>query len=159
MEHPQTGKHNGQHNGKTNEINRNSGSSEPALSGAFGRRDRILILTVLILAAVLFLSGRFLFSEPAAVVEIAVVQNDGTSSEKIVLETFPLNRDTEYTIRTAPVLAGEPEGINHLVIRDGKAWIDSANCPGHDCIKQGTISRNGDMLICIPHRLTVEVKE
>ncbi|WP_440248169.1 NusG domain II-containing protein [Catenibacterium faecis] len=33
----------------------------------------------------------------------------------------------------------------------------SATCPDHLCIKQGTINKKGQSIICLPHKLIVEV--
>lgn len=114
----------------------------------FGKRELILIAAVLIVAAVTAAANRIFFSEPAAYVEISVVDEN---SQKQVLKTLDLSVDQEYTIKTGT------DGFNHLVINDGEAWISTANCPNHDCVKKGKISRNGEMLVCIPHRLTVSI--
>jgi len=113
-----------------------------------GKRDLILISFVVLIAIVFFIANKIRYSAPAAVVEISIVDEN---SQKQVLETFDLSKDTEYTIQT------EPDGINHLIIQDGSAWISTANCPNHDCVKKGAISENGEMLVCIPHRLTVSI--
>jgi len=115
---------------------------------AVGKRDLILISFVVLIAIVFFIANKIRYSAPAAVVEISIVDEN---SQKQVLETFDLSKDTEYTIQT------EPDGINHLIIQDGSAWISTANCPNHDCVKKGAISENGEMLVCIPHRLTVSI--
>lgn len=114
----------------------------------FGKREKVLIAVVAAVTAVFFFINRSLYSAPAAVVEISIVDQN---SKKQVLKTFDLYEDLEYTIETAN------DGINHLVIENGKAWISEANCPNHDCIKKGAISENGEMLVCIPHRLTVSI--
>lgn len=114
----------------------------------FGKRELILIGTVITVILAFWIWNRFLFSAPASRVEVSVVD---TNSNKQVIETFLLSEDTAYTIQTAD------GGINELVIRDGNVWISDANCPNHDCVKKGKISRNGEMLVCIPHRLTVAV--
>lgn len=33
----------------------------------------------------------------------------------------------------------------------------SATCPDHLCIKQGAINKKGQSIICLPHKLIVEV--
>lgn len=114
----------------------------------FGKREVILIAVIFAAVLIFWLVNRSHFSAPAAVVEISIVDEN---SQKQVLETFDLSEDQEYTIETAG------DGINHLIIQDGEAWISTANCPNHDCVKKGKISKNGEMLVCIPHRLTVSI--
>ena len=114
----------------------------------FGKREIILVAVVAVAAIAFCLFNRFLYSAPAAIVEVSIVDEN---SDKQILKTFHLQENLEYTIETAN------DGINHLVIENGKAWISNANCPNHDCVKKGAISENGEMLVCIPHRLTVSI--
>ena len=48
-------------------------------------------------------------------------------------------------------------GTNVLKIEDGKAFMDSADCPDKVCIHQGKIGKAGETIICLPNRLTVTV--
>lgn len=48
-------------------------------------------------------------------------------------------------------------GKNTLVIKDGYADIISADCYGNDCVHQARISKNGEMIVCLPHKLVVAV--
>ena len=118
------------------------------------KREIFLVLAILLAVCSFSLATHLLFSEPAAKVEVAVIDN---TSNKTVLETFPLSQNTTYTIITESETDGEPQGTNILNIQDGKVWISEANCPNHDCVKQGTISMNGEMLVCLPHRVTVSI--
>ena len=112
------------------------------------KREFYLVLTILLLVCGCTLANRVLFSEPGAKVEVALITDN---SEKTVLETFDLSQDTTYTIST------EPQGMNVLNIQDGTVWISEADCPNQDCVKQGKISMNGEMLVCLPHRITVSI--
>ena len=49
-------------------------------------------------------------------------------------------------------------GTNILVIEDGAAFLEEANCPDKLCVKQGRISRTGQCITCLPNRLTVTVE-
>ena len=114
------------------------------------KREFYLVLTILFLVCGCTIANRVLFSEPGAKVEVAVITDN---SEKTVLETFDLSQDTTYTI------SSEPQGMNVLNIQDGTVWISEADCPNQDCVKQGKISMNGEMLVCLPHRITVSIVE
>ena len=46
---------------------------------------------------------------------------------------------------------------NILKIENHKIRMISATCPDHLCIKQGTINKKGQSIICLPHKLIVEV--
>ena len=55
------------------------------------------------------------------------------------------------------VICGYDGGENHLRISGGQAWIADADCPDALCVHMGKISKAGESVICLPHRLVVEV--
>lgn len=67
-----------------------------------------------------------------------------------VVARLPLDTDTE-------LLISGKGGTNHLVIRDGKVWIDSADCKNQICVKTGKLDGTGpiDMISCLPHEMVV----
>ena len=48
-------------------------------------------------------------------------------------------------------------GKNRLVIAGGKASIVEADCPDEICVKQGKISHTGQTIVCLPHKLVIEI--
>jgi len=120
------------------------------------KRELYLLLVIILAVCGFSLANRFLFSAPGANVEVAIVDRD---SSKTVVETFPLSQNRSFPIVTEPSHDDEPEGTNLLVIQDGQVWISEANCPNQDCVKKGKISMNGEMLVCLPHRVTVSIVE
>ena len=68
-----------------------------------------------------------------------------------ITETLPLDEDTEKEIAT------ENGGTNTLVIKDGRAKMVEANCPDGICKNHKAISRNGESIICLPHKVVVSV--
>lgn len=121
-------------------------------------RDLLLVAVILIVAAAGFSINYFRQKEPESIAEgtaaetlasnkIVEVSIDGT-----VIETLNLNEDTENTIH------GYNNGTNHLVIRDGQVWIDDASCPDKVCIHQGKISRNSEMIVCLPNLMIAQVR-
>lgn len=47
--------------------------------------------------------------------------------------------------------------VNEIEIKDGQARMHAANCHNHDCIQEGAISRTGETIVCLPHKVVVEV--
>lgn len=68
-----------------------------------------------------------------------------------VEKVFPLSQDVEYEI------AGRDGGSNLLIIREGKAWVEEADCPDKLCKNMGKISRSGQSVVCLPHEVVVEI--
>ena len=48
---------------------------------------------------------------------------------------------------------------NKILVEDGKAYMEEANCPDGYCEEQGKISRHTQTIVCLPHKLVVEVLE
>ena len=46
---------------------------------------------------------------------------------------------------------------NVLVIQEGKAYMEEADCPDKLCVKQKAIERNGESIICLPHKLVIRI--
>lgn len=67
-----------------------------------------------------------------------------------VTATYPLYEDRKIPL-------SEGEFVNNVVIHDGKVSMESANCPGQECVRQGAISKNGESIICLPHRVVITI--
>ena len=68
-----------------------------------------------------------------------------------VVKEFPLSENTTYEIE------GIDGGRNYLVIEDGQAWLEDADCPDKLCVGMGKISKDGQSIVCLPHKVVVEV--
>ncbi|MBQ6026404.1 MAG: NusG domain II-containing protein [Lachnospiraceae bacterium] len=44
-----------------------------------------------------------------------------------------------------------------LVISDGKADMESADCPNQICVHHSAISHTGETIVCLPNRVVIEV--
>jgi len=103
------------------------------------KRDLILIFSILAVAIALFLALELSKEEGARV----VVKVDGQT-----IAEYPLAVDGRFE------LCG---GSNILVIENGRAFISDADCPDKLCVHQGKISCTGEVITCLPHKLTVSV--
>lgn len=48
-------------------------------------------------------------------------------------------------------------GTNVVEVRDGRVRVREADCPNRDCVNQGWIDSSSQQIVCLPHRLYVEV--
>ncbi len=48
-------------------------------------------------------------------------------------------------------------GYNKIEIGDGKVRVIDADCPDKLDVKQGWISKSGEIIVCLPHKLTIEI--
>lgn len=49
-------------------------------------------------------------------------------------------------------------GENTVIIKNGGAYIIEANCPDKLCVKSGFIDEVGEVVVCLPHELVIEIK-
>jgi hypothetical protein len=66
--------------------------------------------------------------------------------------TYSLEKDQVIEIE-------EGSFYNKIRVEDGKAYMEEANCPDGYCEEQGKISRHTQTIVCLPHKLVVEVLE
>lgn len=64
--------------------------------------------------------------------------------------TYSLDKDQTITI-------GEDTWENILVIKDGKANMTKADCPDKICVNHAAISKKGETIVCLPHKVVVEI--
>lgn len=114
-----------------------------AASAEMKRRDVFLIVSVLAAALILFGLRALLFSEDGAYIQVQV---DGEETAR-----YPLAEDVSVEI------TGEGSFRNVLIIAHGTADMTEADCPDKLCVGQAAISKNGQSIICLPHRVVVSV--
>ena len=66
---------------------------------------------------------------------------------------YLLAEDTEVELRTG----ANGEELNYLVIREGRAYIETATCPDGICVAHKPIFRVGESIVCLPHRIVITV--
>jgi len=49
-------------------------------------------------------------------------------------------------------------GYNIIAVRNSSIGIIEADCPDQLCIKAGFIEKPGELLVCLPHKLMIEIK-
>lgn len=49
-------------------------------------------------------------------------------------------------------------GVNLVRIREGKVSVISSNCPEQICVRSAPISKPGQTIACLPHRLVISIE-
>ena len=107
----------------------------------------IFLLAGIFLISLLFGVLPRLFSPATPVAEI---YQDG-----VLIQT--VNLDNTSAPITIPIIHGEQENI--LEVTDGGIRMKSANCPDKLCVHQGRIDSGASPIVCLPHRLVVQVRD
>ena len=48
--------------------------------------------------------------------------------------------------------------INKVTIKNGAVSMDFSNCHGQDCVQQHTITKTGETIVCLPHKVFLEIR-
>ncbi|MEA5050377.1 MAG: NusG domain II-containing protein [Oscillospiraceae bacterium] len=109
----------------------------------FFKRTDVLIIGGVLAAALIWLLVASLTAKTGEYVVVTV-------ADKPYAE-LPLDKDAQLRIET-------DEGYNLLVIRDGQAWVESADCYNQVCVHTGKVSKELDSIICLPHRVVITIE-
>lgn len=108
--------------------------------------DKILICVVLLLSFLLL--AAFQISGFAAEKTYAVIEVNGKLFQKISLGENGSN--FKMTIPT-----GNHKGI--VEADKDKIRIIYSDCPDQDCVRQGWISRPGQIIVCLPNKIVIKI--
>lgn len=111
---------------------------------AKGYGKDILLILVILLIGVILLLYTYLGEQKQPLI---VVRVDGK-----VVQQFSLDDSLQYQIEGIG-------GTNTLCIADGSVWLTEADCPDQICVQTGKIRYAGQSIICLPHKVVVEIKE
>ena len=106
------------------------------------KADMVLVAVILTIAAISLFMGK-------------AIKDDGNS----VTVSVDGVKTAEYSLKESGTyeLSGYDGGYNTLVIEDGVAYLTEADCPDKLCVKQGKVSKVGETIVCLPHRIVIEV--
>lgn len=109
-------------------------------------RNDLILIGCLLAAVVLGGLALYLLREEGASVTVTV---DGKP-----YGTYALSEELTLDIRTGD--GGEQ--LNRLIIREGEAFVETATCPDGICAAHKPISRDGESIVCLPHRVVITVE-
>lgn len=112
------------------------------------RRMKLNVVAVLVIVAVALAAATAANALGSAVdARTAVIQDaDGNTF------TMPLSQDDVLTVTSSA-------GTNVIEVQAGKVRVSEADCPNQDCVEQGWISKAGQQIVCLPHKLVVNITD
>lgn len=105
------------------------------------RNDILLVGGIVVFALLLFVVFKLNLKD-GNLVKVSI--------DNQVKDCYNFNEDGEYTITSG-------KNTNVLVIKDGTAFIKSADCPDKICVHHRPISKVGETIVCLPHKVVVEI--
>lgn len=113
------------------------------------RGDKVVIALILVVALSLFAFTKTLVPKETSRHRYLSVQVGGKELKRIPL----LNVKGEKTYRVET-----KKGYNVIAYDKEGAWLKEADCPDQICVRMPKITKPGEMIICLPHELLVEIK-
>ena len=110
----------------------------------FRKNDIFFVAATLFVAVTVYLTMHMVYGTEGTSVQIVV---DGE-----VYAEYPLEQDREIQIDY-----DKSEGFNVLIIENGEAVVKEADCPDKLCVKQKAVSKNGESIVCLPHKLVITI--
>lgn len=107
-----------------------------------------------LIAFVIVLNLLLLFYSGKNVVQATTTKKIIVSAYNKIIGTYTVNE--EYTKKFR---IDSKTGYNTVHIENGEVWIHEASCPDQICVQQGKIKSDGEIIVCIPNQLIIEVKE
>ena len=108
------------------------------------KKDMVLGIGIVVIALIMLLIMQMTRTEEGNRVQITL---DGK-----VYGTYSLGKNRVIEVKDGSF-------YNKIRIEDGKAYMEEANCPDGYCEEQGKISGRTQTIVCLPHKLVVEVLE
>ena len=107
-------------------------------------------LIFIFLAIVLLSIGAIFLTRLTPGGKIATIYQDG-----VLVRTVDLSDVKEaYEIELR-----DGDGRNVILVEPGKISMADANCPDRLCVRQGAISNGVYPIVCLPHRIVIEIKD
>ena len=83
----------------------------------------------------------------------------GQSAGDELLVTVGGEKYGSYSLMEEREIAIERDGhINKITIRDGVVSMSFSDCHGQDCVKMAPISKTGENIVCLPHKIILEIE-
>ncbi len=111
--------------------------------------DIVLLLFLVVLSFLPVIIFSYANATSGVEFNTAVVSVDGEE-----LHRFELKDDGEREVYTY----SDGHGHENHIVREGTVvYMVEASCPDQLCVRQGEVKQVGETIVCLPHRLLVEV--
>lgn len=127
-------------------VDHPSATPERGILGSFVQRNRATIACAIVIA--LLLVGLFAWTNAtkASGDRLVALVHDGDGQ----VHELPLGADATLEVTTSL-------GSNTVVVENGAVRVASADCPNGTCLHEHPLSEPGRQIICLPHKLWIEV--
>ena len=115
------------------------------------KRGDFILIGIVLIAALAFIVPKWLFQD----------SSENMHNNKVYAEITvdgELFKRVELTEEEQTVEVKTDHGTNILKIHDHGIEMVEADCSDHVCLSFGFVTKRGDTIVCLPHRVLVELK-
>lgn len=106
------------------------------------KKDLIIICILAVVMLSTFIINKYINSGNATMVEIYY--------NNAVYKRLPIDKDESVVI--------EENGEKNIIsIKNKSVKMESATCPDLICVKTGSISKPGESITCLPHKINIKI--
>lgn len=113
------------------------------------KKNDFIVIGILCIIVISISSYFFLSNKTSNEDKYISIQINGNEVKKFPYNSKDLN--WSYQIKT-------PQGINTIIMTKKGIAMKEADCPDQTCVHMSPISEVGEMIICLPHKLVIEIK-
>lgn len=110
------------------------------------KKEIIIFSVVFLIALISILIIRF---TNQAEIKTVLITVDGEEYKRVQIDN---STQISFTVETE-------HGINKVEISQGKVNVIWADCPNQVCVNTKEASRTGDIIVCLPHKVVIEIIE
>lgn len=110
------------------------------------RTDKAIFIFSVLLSLVLILFSNSVFKTDGR--KTVIIEVDGEIYAKYDLDSEKEAKSLEINTKY---------GYNNVVIENGSVFVTDASCPDKLEVKEGGISKTGEMLVCLPNRVVIRI--
>ena len=106
--------------------------------------DAVLIVLILLISTGVILFTRFGLKWQASKISEALVYHEGK-----LLQHPRLDKDQEIVLLKGKMIAE---------IKEGRIRVRESDCPRRICVNRGWIKAPGQIIVCVPNKVLIEIK-
>ncbi len=111
------------------------------------KKNDVILIGILLIISLIALGTIKWFQSQNDAPQMVLIKHDG-----VVIKSFKLSEQTNETF-----LYDEDGEMNRIVVENGVVSMSESNCRDQICVKTQAITQNGGIIVCLPHKVTVEI--
>ena len=108
------------------------------------KRDIVLIALLLAAALALYVGAQLLGADEVSSVVVTVDGAEGLRKPLAVNDSYEIRQDDG--------------SVNVIAVENGAVFMKEANCRDGLCIRQGKMRNGAKTIVCLPHKVVVQLK-